>query len=286
MKKSIFLVMILFPIMVSAAEYKLESVWATDRVLQVPESVLYNPADSLLYISNINGSSAAADSNGFISKVALDGTIVNLEWVTGLNAPKGSGIFLDKMYVTDIDHLVEIDMRTAKILNRYPAPGAKFLNDVAIDTAGHVYISDSSKENSVIYRFSAGKCEVWARGKEIKSTNGLLLEGQELFIGNSGDGSLKAIDLATRKVRQVAAAGFGIDGLRADGHGNWLVSDWSGRTAMVDAAGQVKVLLDTAKQKINSADIEYIPGMNLLLIPTFFDNRVMGYRLVPDMKRN
>ena len=176
MKTSIFLLLILAVSFSSADEFKLEKVWETDRVLKTPESVFYNSGDSMLYVSNINGSPSEKDSNGFISKVTLDGAIKKLEWVSGLNAPKGSGIFKDRLYVTDIDNLVEIDLKTGMILNRHPASGAKFLNDVAIDTSGNIYISDSSQDNSVIYKYSKGKIEIWATGKEIKSPNGLWME--------------------------------------------------------------------------------------------------------------
>ena len=282
MKKSIFLLLIVIASCTMADEFKLEKVWETEQILKTPESVLYNPADSMLYVSNINGSPSEKDSNGFISKVTFDGKIRKLEWVSGLNAPKGSGMFQDKFYVADIDHLVEIDITSGEVLNRHPAPGAKFLNDVAIDTSGNIYISDSSQDNSVIYKFSKGRIEVWAKGKEIKSPNGLYIEGQELIFGNSGDGFIKAINLADKKIRTVAKIGSGIDGLRSDGKGNYLISDWQGKTSLVGKDGKVTGLLDTTKSNINSADIEFIQGMNLLIIPTFFDNRIVAYRLMSD----
>jgi len=51
------------------------------------------------------------------------------------------------------------------------------------------------------------------------------------------------------------------------------------KTSLVTASGQIIELIDTTAMKINSADLEYIPNRNLLLIPTFFDNRVMAYRV-------
>ncbi|UCE19422.1 MAG: SMP-30/gluconolactonase/LRE family protein [Gemmatimonadota bacterium] len=279
MKRTFFVLLLVSLASAAADEYGLEKVWETEQILKTPESVIYNPADSMLYVSNINDSPSAKDSNGFISKVSLDGKIQQLKWASGLHAPKGSGIFKDTLYVTDIDHLVEIDMKSGKIMDRHPAPGAKFLNDVAIDTSGNVYVSDYSKDNSAIYRFNGKNVEVWAKSKDIKSPNGLWLEGVELFFGNTGDGSLKAINCATRKIRKIVDVGFGIDGLRADGRGNWLVSDWQGKTSLVEENGKITVLLDTTKSKINSADIEFVSGMNLLIIPTFFDNKVVTYKI-------
>ena len=51
---------------------------------------------------------------------------------------------------------------------------------------------------------------------------------------------------------------------------------------MVTASGKVIVLIDTTSSKINSADLEYIKTKKLLLIPTFFDNRVVAYEVKRD----
>jgi hypothetical protein len=39
------------------------------------------------------------------------------------------------------------------------------------------------------------------------------------------------------------------------------------------------VLMDTSARKINAADFEYIPGENLVIVPTFFCNRIVAYQL-------
>jgi hypothetical protein len=37
--------------------------------------------------------------------------------------------------------------------------------------------------------------------------------------------------------------------------------------------------MDTTPEKIYAADIEFIAGQHLLLVPTFSDNRVMAYEV-------
>lgn len=257
---------------------KLTQKWATTQDLKVPESVLYDEVREILYVSNINGSPLEKNGKGFISKVSLTGEIENLEWVTGLNAPKGSGFWQNKLYVTDIDELVEIDIETGEIINKYPAENAVFLNDITVDDSGKVYVSDMSAENSVIYKFSNGKLEVWLQDEQIVQPNGLFFEKGKLIVG-TGDGFLKNVDLADKSINAIAKTGFGIDGVQSDGKGNFLVSDWQGKTAFVSSSGEVKELMNTADANINSADIEFIPKKQLLLIPTFFDNRVVAYLL-------
>ncbi|MBA4368599.1 MAG: hypothetical protein C0403_13290 [Desulfobacterium sp.] len=70
-----------------------------------------------------------------------------------------------------------------------------------------------------------------------------------------------------------------INGLRPDGNGNFFISDWQGKTSLVMASGQIHTLLDTTASKVNSADLEYIISRKLLLIPTFFDNRIVAYQI-------
>jgi sugar lactone lactonase YvrE len=264
---------------VSRSTYKVDKQWQTKEELRVPESVLYDESRNILYVSNINGKPTEKNGKGFISKVSLDGKIEVLKWATGLHAPKGSSIYKNKLYVSDIDHLIEIDVKTGKIMAKYPATGAKFLNDVATDSIGNVYVTDMSSENSVIYILRHGTMTVWMKGGEISGPNGLDMEGKRLLVGNSGDGSLKAINLADKKITTIARVGSGIDGLRSDGKGNYFISDWRGKTSLVTASGQIIVLIDTTALKINSADLEYIKSRKLLLIPTFFANSVVAYRV-------
>ena len=262
---------------VSGGTYKVDKQWQTKKEFRVPESILFDESRNVLYVSNINGKSTEKNGQGFISKVSLDGKIEVLKWATGLHAPKGSAIYKNKLYVSDIDHLIEIDVKTGKILAKYPATGAKFLNDVAADASGNVYVTDMSSENSMIYTLRHGTMVVWMKGGEISRPNGLDIEGKRLLVGNSGDGSLKAINLADKKITTIARVGSGIDGLRSDGKGNYFISDWRGKTSLVTASGQIIVLIDTTALKINSADLEYIKNRKLLLIPTFFANSVVAY---------
>ncbi len=257
----------------------LQAVWQTPARLKVPESVKYNADRNEIYVSNINGAPTEKNGQGFISKISPDGKIISLKWISGLNAPKGMALWQNKLYVSDIDRIVEIDADKGKIIQRYNAPGAAFFNDVAVDEAGHVYVSDMAAANSVIYQLFKGNVSVFLKGPEISSPNGLFYWKNTLYVGNSGDGKLKAVDLATRKIHTVIKAGHGIDGLIRRPDGSFIISDWSGRTELVTPEKKIVLLLDTRRQKVNSADVEYIPQKHLLLIPTFFDNRVTAYEL-------
>lgn len=263
----------------SGAGVTLTKLWETGAGLSVPESVLYHKPSQTLFISNINGKPLEKNGKGFISKLSLDGKMTTLSWATGLNAPKGAVIYKDSFYVSDIDRLVEIDMKTGKIKAEYPAPGARFLNDVEADDTGNIYVTDYDKETGAIWRLSGGTFAIWLKGPEVKEPNGLHMMGKKLVFGNSGDGIIKFIRIEDKVIAPFVTVGSGIDGLRPDGKGNFIVSDWQGRTSIAYATGTVDVLMDTRAEKINSADLEYIVEKKLLLIPTFFHNTVAAYRL-------
>ena len=260
--------------------YSVKKIWETEKVLNVPESVYYDSLSETLYVSNINGNSSRKDRNGFISQLSPQGKILKLKWAEGLNAPKGITIFKNKLYVSDLDELVCLSLSDGKILKKMHAPGALFLNDVAADHEGNIYISDSSKKNSTIYRYKAGQIEAWLKSDEIKSPNGLFCQDGILYVGNSGDGQLKAVDIKTKKITTVAKVGSGIDGLIRDKTGFFLVSDWKGKTRLIDKSGNLHLLIDTTQEKVNAADLGYIPEKRIILVPTFFDNRIVAYKLI------
>ncbi|MEX0324383.1 MAG: SMP-30/gluconolactonase/LRE family protein [Puniceicoccaceae bacterium] len=260
-----------------SAAPKLTEKWATGSVFEVPESVCLDPDKKLVYVSNISGSPSEKDGNGFISKVSLEGEVLELKWITGLNAPKGMAVQGRFLYVTDIDVLVRINRETGEILNRYPAKGALFLNDVAADKKGNVITGDSAENSSTLYVLRNDRLQVWRTGEPVNRPNGLSFFGDYLFVGNVGDGELLKVNPRSKSVRSVGNADSRIDGLEPLKDRSFLVSNFLGRISWISAAGELEVLQDTEAEKINAADFEFIEELGLLIVPTFFDNRLVAY---------
>ncbi len=252
----------------------LTKLWELSHKLKYPESVVYDGKRNLLYVSNY-----FYPQRGFISKINLNGEIEDLEWVSGLNRPTGMCIFKDKLFVVDRTGLVEIDIQSGQIVNKNPVSGARFLNDVAIDLLGNVYITDT--QANIIYRFKNGEFEIWMENEEIKNPNGLCVDKDLLLVGNSGDGCLKSVNLVDKKINTIANLGKGsvLDGIKVDARGNYIVSDHNGRVFIISPSGDKTKLLDTTTPQLFCADLEYIIDKSLLVIPTLFDNRIMTYKL-------
>ena len=111
------------------AQHKLTKLWETDSVLKVPESVLLDRDNKVLYVSNIDGTDPwGADGKGSVGKVGLDGKIIATDWVTGLNSPKGLGLHKGKLYVADLSNIVVIDTKKSAIETIIKVDGAGGLN--------------------------------------------------------------------------------------------------------------------------------------------------------------
>lgn len=258
---------------------KLVKVWETDTTLRTPESVLYDDRTDVLYVANIDGKSDELDGSGFISKVSLAGKIENLRWTSGLNAPKGMGLYKNRLYVTDVHRLVAINTETGQAEKTWDAVDQKgaFLNDVTVAKDGTVYVSDSRADK--IYRLKDDKWEVWMEGEQLNKPNGVLAVGKnQLMIGCTKTGALRAVDVNTKTMITIADGMAATDGIVPEGKGNYFVSDWNGQVFHVNADGTKEQLIDTRTDKINAADIDYVAKRKLLIVPTFFKNKLVAYR--------
>lgn len=248
--------------------------WESEK-LSIPESVLFDSIGNQLYVSSINGDPFEKDGNGYISIISLEGKTIHHKWVTGLDAPKGMGMIGDKLYVSNIDEFVEIDRKTAKITARFKADSSEFLNDITIDSNGVVYGSDTKK--ACIYRLKNGQVSIWLSGQELNSCNGLCYFNGSIYIG-TGNSILRA-DTAGTTTEIISNNTGSVDGLEPDGSNGFIFSDYAGSVFIIDQTGKIRKLLDTGKAGINAADIDFIPFMKLLLVPTFADDHVVAYKL-------
>lgn len=257
----------------------LKHAWSTNAEFRLPETALYDPASEALYVSNYDGfNPSGAEAKQSIAKLSPDGKVLNPQWAVGLRNPTGLAVSQGVLFVVEPAGLAVVELSTGKLLTRHPIPGAAFLNDIAAGPDRALYLSDSRR--GVIYRFADLIAEEWLSGPEIGRPNGLHVLGNELLVGNNGDGRLKAVDLKTKEVRTVAALGQGIiDGIEDDGKGALLVSHNEGRLFRVTLDGKVTKLLDTTVVGVSLANFAFLPEAGLLVFPTWTDGRVVAYSL-------
>lgn len=256
----------------SAQQHTLEKIWETDTIIAIPEAVLPDLKSGILYVSLIDGDPWAVDGKGGIGKLGIDGKQFDSTWITGLNAPKGSGIAGNRLYVADVKEVVVIDIQKGKIEKKIAIENAQALNDIAITDKGLVYVSDSK----------TGK--IWLIQNDspilfldsMQGVNGLKAIGNDLYIG-SGKLFLKAD--SKKQITKIAEVSHGIDGIEPVGNGDFILTAWVGYIWYVSADGRIETLLETHQQKKNTADIGYDPQKKILFVPTFFAKTIAAYSL-------
>lgn len=258
----------------AAQSTQLVKKWETDTLMKVPESVLYDAGAGVLYVSNIDGTDPwAKDGKGSIGKVGLDGKIIAVDWVTGMNSPKGMGLHKGKLYVADLNSVIVIDVATGTIENTIVIDGAQGLNDVTIDKKGVVYVSDSP--GKTVYRIVNGKPELYL--ENLARPNGLLVHKKQFFVLDNGALFKVGKDKSLTKITDGMEGGT--DGIEHVGGKNYIVSCWAGSIWVVNTNGTKTNLLDTREKKINTADIGYDAKNRIVYVPTFWKNSVVAYEL-------
>jgi len=261
----------------SVKKFMLTEVWRTDTILLTPESVIYDRKRDILYVSNMNDEPRMKDNNGFISKIDRNGKIVELRWIGGMSSPKGMSIVDDTLYAADVDEVVAMNIKTGELVRKIPIEGARMLNDMTSDSNGNIYFSDTDANK--IYKLYGGKAEEWL-SQGILEPNGLLLKDDTLYVGLQGANNFGSIEVAEKRFKVLTDSITHADGIAFTGiPGYYLVTDWDGEIFIINPDFSKTSLLRTKKEQTNTADIEYIPEHNLLLVPTYFGNSVIAYRL-------
>lgn len=287
MQRHATLIAITAGLLIGSAAMAQDVAWTLEG-LEAPESAYFDAGRNVLYVSNINGEPVAKDGNGYISRVSPTGQMIEAKWVTGLDAPKGMVSDGTTLYVSDIDRLVAIDIETGAISETWPADGAIFLNDTAMDAAGRVYVSDMIAER--IHVLADGALSVVAQGPDLQHPNGLFMRGDDLLVAPWGrdlqpdfttktGGHLILVDVETGSVTPLGSGEpiGNLDGLEPDGAGNWIVSDWmAGAVYRVREDGSKDMLLDL---DMGSADLAYIVDQSLLIVPMMVDNKLIAYQV-------
>ena len=272
MYKIIFFLLIGASFSAKAQTYSLEKVWETDTIFAIPESVLPDIKNNIMYISLINGAAWENDGVGGIGKLSPDGKTYDSGWITGLNAPKGLGMYNNNLYAADISEVVVIDIAKGIVTQKIAIEGASGLNDITVDNKGNVFVSDS--RTAKIWRIENNIPQLYL--ENVKGVNGLKAIGNDLYIG-AGKEFLKAD--TNKKLTKIADLPQGIDGVEPIGNGDFILSAWSGYIFYVTKTGEVETLLETHQEKMNTADIGYDPVKRIVYVPTFLAKKIVAYRL-------
>lgn len=256
----------------------LEALWVLDGFAE-PESSVLSADGTFYYVSNVDGGPGAMGGAGFISRISTDGSMLERDWATGLNAPKGMALTPDGLFVADNTALVHIDTATGAIIERIDMPG-NGLNDVAAsETMGILVTNAAGRE---IYQYNNEMVSLFVEDERLKGLNGVLIhDGMVLTVTMPG-GELIAIDPETKALTPLASRMQNadmvvpldeIEGLA----GGYIVSSWPGVLWHVSPEGETRMLQDTRSVPIMMNDIALYG--DVLIAPNMNPGTVTAYRV-------
>jgi hypothetical protein len=265
-----------------------------DVGFMTPESVLHDAASDVYLVSNINGAPGEKDDNGFISQLSPDGAVTNLKWITGdsanvtLHAPKGMAIRGDTLYVSDIDCVKMFVRSTAAPAGEVCMRGATFLNDVAVDANGTLYVTDTGvnadftdNNADAVWRFTPdGQTNKLAEGPQLGGPNGIAFNAEGAYVVTFGSGEIYQVGSGGERRNVLpGVAARQLDGIAFLNDGGYAFSSWGDRAVhRVSAMGTTSNLLENVE---SPADIGYDAQRNRLLVPLFTPNQVIIKEVPP-----
>ncbi|MBN1606703.1 MAG: hypothetical protein JW940_08715 [Polyangiaceae bacterium] len=276
------------------------AIMVKDVGLASPESVLYDADQDIYFVSNVNGDPSAVDKNGFVSKVAPDGKVIDLKWIDGskpaseLNGPKGLAIVGDKLYVADINVLRMFDRKSGKSKGKLGVPRSTFLNDLSPAPDGRtLYLSDSGVKMGASGFEPTGSDAVWAfdtkrvavkpiiKGAELNRPNGVLADEDGVWIVTLGSNELYHVTQKGEKGPVTKLPKGSLDGVVKIADGSLLIASWEASAVLRGVPGGS---FEELVGGLNApADIGYDAKNQRVLIPQFKGESVQIQPL-PELK--
>jgi hypothetical protein len=257
-----------------------DGLWRTGG-FEVPESVLYDPEREVAYVSNNDGFRLGGEGRQHLSRIGLDGSVMDRVWVEGLTNPTGLAWRGQEILVVERRSVAVIDPETATVTGRIPVPEGRLLNDIAVAPGGTAYVSDSRA--SLVYRITAdGEVEKWLQTGPGRNPNGVCVVGNRLMVGLNPVHMLASADLEEGNLEDFAVLPSGlIDGIEEFGDGTLLVSQGEGRLLRVGPDGEIEVVVDDSNLDHPFADIDVSSERDLVLVPSYYTGTVAAFSLQP-----
>jgi hypothetical protein len=244
---------------------------ASPAAFNQPEAVRYDPDQDIYFVSNWGtGDVGAKDNNGFISRMAPDGTVQQLRFIAGgsggatLHAPRGMTIVGDTLWIVDVDAVRGFNRRTGAPLATadFSAFKVGFLNDIAAGPDA-LYLTDTG--TNLIYRIAGGKITVALNDPHLGGPNGITWDSPNrrfIVVPYGGDSVIYAWTAGTNTLTAVGKSSGGkFDGVEVL-YGNrvlaasqkdsslHLFTDGTGRPIIRTGGTPADIAIDTKRNRV------------------------------------
>ena len=234
---------------------------------------------------------------GWVSKLAADGSMIDSRWATNIRNPMGMRVSGKRLWVNNITEIIGINLDDPSDRIIYSIDDAILLNDLATDSSGYAYLSDSTNSRVVRVDLATGENSTYMSTLP-SSPNGLLVHGDRLYIASWGimseqpeeraewitktAGDLYWVSLKeSEKVRHIVASELGnLDGVEIDQQGNLYASDWeNGKLYKISSSNKTVIELGQYKQGLADLGLNSLTGE--LVLPIMLSSEVLFYTPSP-----
>lgn len=251
--------------------------------LDLPECMVIDPVSGDVYVSNVvtaNEGYWDDDGNGFISKMAADGTMLKLRWLEStadmpINGPKGMCILAGKLYINDNNKLKYCSLDNPANVELIEMEGAVKLNDLATDGES-IWVSDTARGK--VFRIAPDGTVSEIPAPE--TANGIALYKGKIFAVSWGLHEIFELDAAGKKepVSFSLADNFvALDGIEVLDDGSFVVSDYKGNM-LYRILPDRKTLVELIELQ-SPADFALDRKNDLLYVPEMLKSRAVILKL-------
>ncbi|MCQ2974523.1 MAG: hypothetical protein MJ211_06895 [Bacteroidales bacterium] len=232
-----------------------------------PQSVVVDNENSILYVSNQN------NSGGYITRVFLNGNIIDTLPIKTLNHPQGMAVVEQKLYITDGNHIIVYNINkesTEKDINIY---NSQNLKDIVSDADNNIFVTDAS--NGYIYKINKNYVEPFIKDSTFTSSNGLC--NSDVNIAVAANNSIYIINSINGNKKRFTNLPFTPQGLKAHNDSIFIVSDNYGNIYKTTKTKCIKII--NSSDSVSSSYFEYLADQNLLFVPTYYNNTLDVYEI-------
>lgn len=262
--------------------------WFVRDGFVAPEAVRYDPDQDVYFVGNWGpGPASATDNNGYISRMKPDGQIENLRFIAGgtnrvvLHAPRGMYIVGDTLWVADADAVRGFNRRTGERVANvdFSAFDRGFLNDVAADATGTVYVTDTGRNKLYKVQGQGGPTLV-VSDSALGSPNGITWDAvnrRMIVVPYGGFKGIRAWVPGTTSLTDIGmSTGAKYDGVEVLPGGRVLVSSQADSSLHVFTGNAGHAIIHTLGAP---ADIGVDTKRNRVAVPVVALNHVEIYEL-------
>ncbi|MFW5628489.1 MAG: SMP-30/gluconolactonase/LRE family protein [Candidatus Cloacimonadaceae bacterium] len=246
----------------------------TLRPLNKPESVAFDPDNNRFLISNVgSGSIAAMDSLGnysiFLNRL--------------FKAPRGIIVRQGKLYVTDPQSILVVDIANEEIIQSYDIDGAIGLNDIAFGDNNRLYITDSLANCVFVLDMNSGRQDRVV-SELFDSPKGIVYDRprwQMFVVNNAKHSPILSLNTREHSVDIFMDTMYSqLDGIAIDDKGRIYFGSWEDDMIVQIPQEQNRFITDLKGYK-GAADFYYHLPTNELIVPMFNKNRIERIELEP-----